>query len=139
LGPWEIFVHESPAHHDSWIGDESNPVPFSLQIATTQTGPVWIELIEPLEGPSQYKEFLETHGEGLHHILLVRPDDPKNALYQELREKGLTPIMGGSVGESVEYQYLDGRRELKTIVECFGGDIPQPTYVYPDPAAAEDS
>jgi glyoxalase/bleomycin resistance protein/dioxygenase superfamily protein len=135
-GPWEIYVQIEPEHYGTWIGDEDNSVPYSMQIATTQAGSIWVELIEPLEGPSQYKEFLETHGEGLHHLLLVREGEPKNALFEELRGKGLPLIMGGKVGKNVEYQYLDARRELKTIVECFSGDIPQPTYVYPAPNGA---
>jgi methylmalonyl-CoA/ethylmalonyl-CoA epimerase len=40
---------------------------FNCKIAFFQCGEVMIELIEPT-GPGPSQEFLDTHGEGLHHI-----------------------------------------------------------------------
>ncbi len=39
-----------------------------MKLALAQLGPVMCELIEPVQGPSSYEEFLNEHGEGLHHL-----------------------------------------------------------------------
>jgi methylmalonyl-CoA/ethylmalonyl-CoA epimerase len=42
--------------------------PYSMKLALAQLGETMYELIEPLDGPNTYQEFLDTHGEGLHHL-----------------------------------------------------------------------
>jgi len=39
-----------------------------LRVMVTQLGSVQFELIQPLEGESVQQEFLDKHGEGLHHL-----------------------------------------------------------------------
>ena len=41
--------------------------------AETHVGPIVVELIQPVQGPSIYQEWLDAHGEGLHHIAVMRP------------------------------------------------------------------
>ena len=41
--------------------------------AEVHAGPIVFELIQPLDGPSIYKEWLDEHGEGLHHVACMRP------------------------------------------------------------------
>jgi hypothetical protein len=44
------------------------PGDFTARMAFTELGPVELELIQPLEGESIWADFLEEHGEGIHHI-----------------------------------------------------------------------
>ena len=37
-------------------------------------GTVEMELIEPVGGPSTWNEFLQTHGEGIHHLAIKNPE-----------------------------------------------------------------
>lgn len=50
-------------------------------------GPVSLELIEPDEGPSSWREFLESHGEGVHHVGLMVED--LEGAYGTLAEMGI--------------------------------------------------
>ena len=50
------------------------PVPFSLRIAFGVLGGVLIELLEPLDDRSPHAEFLDAHGEGMHHLAFLVPD-----------------------------------------------------------------
>ena len=50
------------------------PGDFSARMAFTDLGPVELELIQPLEGKSIWADFLEKHGEGIHHIRFNVPD-----------------------------------------------------------------
>ena len=51
---------------------------------------VQLELIEPDEGPSTWREYLDTHGEGIHHIAFC-VDNAANAL-NEMADKGVRLI-----------------------------------------------
>ena len=44
------------------------PAPTSLRMVIARMGPVEIELIQVLDGGDFYTGFLDTHGEGLHHL-----------------------------------------------------------------------
>jgi hypothetical protein len=43
-------------------------------MAFVDLGQVELELIQPLEGKSIWSDFLEKHGEGIHHIRFNTPD-----------------------------------------------------------------
>jgi methylmalonyl-CoA/ethylmalonyl-CoA epimerase len=128
-GPWSVFVLKAPHHHDTYLRGEQ--VEYSMQIAVTSVGGVDFEVIEPLEGPSIYKEFLEQRGEGVHHILCERPGAGPGELLAKLERQGLENVMGGQVGGSLRYQYLDAERELGLVIETYSGDVEPPTYVWP--------
>ncbi len=133
-GPWSVFVLKGPHHHDTYLRGEK--VEYSMQIAVTSVGGVDFELIEPLEGPSIYKEFLQQRGEGVHHILCERPGAGPGELLAELEGQGLVNVMGGEVGDNLSYQYLDGEAELGIVIETYRGDVEPPTYVWPSEEGA---
>lgn len=66
VGPWQIGSLGPPVVRDVTV--RGKPVTVSVRGAYAQSGPVQLELIEPLEGPSIWKEFLEEKGGGLHHV-----------------------------------------------------------------------
>ena len=66
VGPWRIYRIEPPTLGEVFV--RGKPVVISIRAAFAQSGPVQLELIEPLEGPSIYREFLAEKGEGLHHV-----------------------------------------------------------------------
>ena len=77
-----------------YLHEEVNE-PDHCKIAFLRCGEVLIELIEPTgEGPS--KTFLDTHGEGIHHIC-YEVGDIQEAL-AKAQEKGMTDYMEAAVG-----------------------------------------
>ena len=64
-GPWRIFTY-APGRIP-WLTYRGRPGTYSLRLAISSAKPQ-IELVEPLEGPSIYEEFLERGGQGLHHL-----------------------------------------------------------------------
>ncbi len=44
------------------------PEDFQYQLAFSRAGNIVYELIQVLQGKTVYQEFLETHGEGIHHL-----------------------------------------------------------------------
>ena len=66
VGPWRIHRTRPSILREVIV--RGKPAVISMRVAFAQSGPVQVELIEPLEGPSIYKEFIAEKGEGLHHI-----------------------------------------------------------------------
>ncbi len=130
-GPWNVYVQEPPRLHDTVLRGQATA--YTFMHAETHVGPVDFEIIQPMEGPSIYKEWLEKHGEGVHHIACMKVGSDAQALLQQFQEMGMQPVMEGSIGESIRYFYLDTEPMLKFILESGSGhaiDL-QPTYVYP--------
>lgn len=73
-----------------------------------------LELIEPLQGPSLYTEHLDEQGGGLHHLGCLAYDDPHAAV--EMYEEAGVPVIQSGAFESLEFWYLDTRRELDGLI-----------------------
>lgn len=84
------------------------------KLAFIDFGQVTIELIEPIGSPSTWREFLDTHGEGVHHIAFVVKDmDDK---INTLTNHGVPLIQKGDYTGG-RYAYLDGESRLGVLVE----------------------
>jgi methylmalonyl-CoA/ethylmalonyl-CoA epimerase len=59
-------------------------------------GEVEIELFQPIEGESPHKEFLDSKGEGIHHIAFGLDDvDDFDKEVAKLTEQGASVVLGG--------------------------------------------
>jgi catechol 2,3-dioxygenase-like lactoylglutathione lyase family enzyme len=77
-------------------------------------GQVSLELIEPVGEPSTWKEFLDTHGEGVHHIAFEIKGMDDKIVY--LSGKGVPLIQRGDYTGG-RYAYTDGEPRLGVILE----------------------
>ena len=64
LGPFEPIYDFSP--DKSWYKGKASPL--HLRISRTMWGAMEFELLQPLQGESIHRDFLESHGEGLQHL-----------------------------------------------------------------------
>jgi hypothetical protein len=64
-GPWRCFTYGPEILTEQIYRGE--PSKFTVAIALNGTSPQ-LELLQPLSGPSIYQEWLDAHGEGLHHL-----------------------------------------------------------------------
>jgi hypothetical protein len=99
-----------------------------------------IELIEPLEGDTVYREFVEKHGYGVHH-LGVLTDNMQEAIAQAAQAGLAMTQDGAGFGPDGDghYAYLDTEPVLGTTIELI--ERPQrrqpPEKVYPPPMTKE--
>jgi len=102
-----------------------------MKLALAPVGSMKLELIQPLEGESIYKEFLEEKGEGVHHIASYEVDDLDRAL-AGFKELGIKVLQSGT-WSGASFAYLDTEELLGTIVELVKrvGEYPEPDYTYP--------
>jgi 4-hydroxyphenylpyruvate dioxygenase-like putative hemolysin len=97
----------------------------------SKVGDVQIELVQPLEGNSIFKEFLEKRGEGIHHLKYT-VSDPEQVL-ERLRKEGIEILQSGKLGQGAFY-YLDTESRLGFILELATGQalkLRPPDEIYP--------
>jgi methylmalonyl-CoA/ethylmalonyl-CoA epimerase len=115
IGPWMSMRIEPPLLRDLTL--RGKLVEASMMAAIAQSGSIQLELIQPLEGPSIWKEFLEERGGGIHHVQSL-DQDPEAAL-ATFREMGVEVLMSGRIGDNIFY-YMDTEPLLGTIYELIG-------------------
>ena len=88
----------------------AEPVEYSMLGAEVQAGPVVFELLQPLDGPSIYQDWLDEHGEGLHHVAVMRHDAGGVRRAQgALRRARRRAAHGRPHRRDIEFYYLDTR------------------------------
>ena len=89
---------------------------FDALIALYDYANIQIELIEPLGGTSIWQEFLDKHGEGIHHIRFT-VDDHDEAI-RDMAEKGIDVSQSGdSLIPGLRWTYFDSEATLGFVFE----------------------
>jgi methylmalonyl-CoA/ethylmalonyl-CoA epimerase len=83
------------------------------KLAFLNMGSVQLELIEPVGGPSTWQEFLDAHGEGVHHIAFQIVGMANHVTHLESRGMPLVQ-RGDYIGG--RYAYIDTMPQLKVIL-----------------------
>ncbi len=97
--------------HTKYRGQPSSAV---AKLAFIHMGQVDIELIEPVGEPSTWKEFLDAHGEGVHHIAFIVKGTDKVVAY--LEGKGIPRVQQGDYTGGM-YTYMDSAPKLGVMLE----------------------
>jgi methylmalonyl-CoA/ethylmalonyl-CoA epimerase len=88
---WLVYTYSpETVPHLSFRG---KPGMFSMRLALSGASPQ-LELIEPLEGPSIYHEWLEERGFGAHHLGFHVPR--RGPIAETLAAEGFSPVQAGS-------------------------------------------
>ena len=98
---------------------KGNPTQARAKLAFIQLTNLEIELIEPDDNPSTWREHLDTKGEGVHHIAFNI--DGMNQKLLELNELGMPLIQKGEYTGG-RYAYIDSLRDLKVMIELLEHD-----------------
>ncbi|MCC6455403.1 MAG: VOC family protein [Caldilineaceae bacterium] len=124
VAAWTSRFKLAPAHFVDW------PIPgknleetatyhgrrgnFRMRLAFLQAGPMQIEFIQPLEGDNIYSDFLNEHGEGLHHLLFEVEDPAAVAagLGATVLQSGGSSLRPGAI-----WSYLDTQEMLGAMIE----------------------
>ena len=89
IGPFEPLKGVVSAKR--WVdGKPIDPASFKLRVSIARVGAIDFELIEPGEGKSLWREFLETSGEGINHLGFFVDDIEKEQA--ELEAKGIKAV-----------------------------------------------
>ncbi len=131
LGPFR-FVEWPPDRPDIISTYYNEPGKFKFREALIQIGSIELELIQPLEGDNIYSDFLNEHGQGLHH-LRFDVNDPEEFI-KKMRHFDIEVIQSGS-GTRLDttWAYLGTENifgftvELMNKTPSSGPNYPSPT------------
>ena len=108
IGPWKVVdVDSADLATATYHG---RPAQYKFRAALAMAGPMQLELIQPVEGDSIFRDFLAEHGEGLHHLGHIRVNDLAGSI-QALEEVGFPCLQSGSV-PGAGYAYIDTVKAL---------------------------
>jgi methylmalonyl-CoA/ethylmalonyl-CoA epimerase len=114
-GPWRIYTY-GPAilSSQSYRGERSR---FVVRIGLNPTMPQ-LELLQPLEGPSVYDDWLERRGEGLHHLAAYVEDaDEAIASFLAAGYEVLQEGRGFGVEGDGVFAYFETEHDLGYLLE----------------------
>lgn len=114
---WEPYSFaDTPQGEKLYYG---KPEDFSVHMAFVKFANIEIELLQPTSGKNVWQDYLNSHGEGLHHILfdVNNFELAKNALEQQ-------GIMMTQTGPSARFKgarwaYFDATKTLGYYIEIF--------------------
>jgi methylmalonyl-CoA/ethylmalonyl-CoA epimerase len=130
---WHVFDHRPPVHHRTEL--RGKPVHYTLKGAEVMVGSLNFELLEPVDGPSLWKERIETVGEGIASIaVMFQTREEGEAVKAEFERRGMPVTMKAEIGDHIEYYYVDSEPQFGCSIESGSGhaaDFVKPAYVYP--------
>lgn len=119
IGPW-VFYDLKPPHISDCTLHEIKMIDHEdvhVRAALADFGSVQIELLEPVSGKSTYMEFLQTRGQGIHHVSLGETKD-HDQVVSVLRDQGVGVEMDGLMGGGAfRFTYMATQQELGTVFE----------------------
>lgn len=116
VGDWKIHTYGPPLL--SYMTRHGKPCSYKARIALGYFGESRIELIQNLEGDTVYREFVQKHGYGVHHLGIYVPDI--QAALDEARQAGIAVTMEGAgfgLDGDGHFAYLDTDDLLGTTYE----------------------
>jgi len=133
IGPWRVYTFSPDTVINATY--RGKPEKYSMRLALTMTGGTMWEIIQPLDGPSIYKEFLEAHGEGIHHVAFNCPGMSMEQRDAEFAKRGAKLIQSGVWRGVVPYAYYETEGLTTTTFETFiiptDKPLPDPEEWYP--------
>jgi methylmalonyl-CoA/ethylmalonyl-CoA epimerase len=95
------------------------PMEARAKLAFFDLGSLSLEIIEPVGGPSVWQDFLDTRGEGVHHIAFKVAD--MDAEIAMLEAKGMPAVQRGNFTGGC-YSYIDSVDKLGVMLELLAHD-----------------
>ena len=94
-------------------------------LAFFDVGPgLQLELIQPNEASSTWRNYLNEHGEGIHHLAFNVDGMRMEQAIENCRDFGMTLEQKGEYADgSGRYAYLSAQKDLKTAIELLENDL----------------
>lgn len=121
IGPWRVYTFGSDTCTDMTYMGESVEAEFKIALAH-MPGLMW-EVIQPINGPNIYTDFMKSHGEGFHHLLFKCNGFTWQEKVSVFEAAGYRCIQSGKWHGGVRYAYYDTDKVTNALIEIT--DIPE--------------
>ena len=138
LGPWQVFTCGRDLVTDTTY--RGRPAEMTFRLALAFSGSMMWEVIQPVDGPTTYADFLDRHGEGLHHVLVDCNGVPWDERLRLFEGRGYQIVQSGVFAGQVPFAYFSTEDDTSATIETAffpeGFSLPQPEQWYPAPPPA---
>jgi methylmalonyl-CoA/ethylmalonyl-CoA epimerase len=114
IGPWAVYTLNSDLVRVMTVYGEEQGYVYTL--ALCNLSPMLYELMESVQGPTIYEEFLNEHGEGLHHLGYFVQDI--DAEISKIESLGFSMFRSGRGFGTDDGAYFDTEGALGCILEA---------------------
>ncbi|KAJ9494538.1 hypothetical protein LTR99_003522 [Exophiala xenobiotica] len=121
IGPWKTYTFQpSNTTNQTYRG---KPAEFTIKVCFAQAQNVVWELMQPVSGPSIFQEFLDKHGEGIHHVAHDCNNIPWEERLAGFQARGFELVQSGSWQGRNHFAFFETEHATTTTFE---------TYQFPD-------
>ena len=133
IGPWKLYTVGGP--HLTNVTYRGEPAHFKIRYGLALSGDLTMEIIQPLEGPSIWHEYLETRGPSLHHFNFYVDDF--DAAAAEIADQGWVAVQtGDGFGRTRDgrFAYYEHGDDIGCLVELVTAPTERdtPELIYPE-------
>jgi len=114
LGVEEPPIIETEGWESSHMAFKGKPSDGRAKLAFFRLENMAIELIEPIDGPSTWQDFLKKHGDGVHHIAFNIEN--LDETLKKCKEMGISVEQRGDYKGGC-YIYADSKHKLGATIE----------------------
>lgn len=111
----EPTIFETPTPEIAKTVYRGKPTDARAKLAVFELGPIILDLIQPSDEPSSWKEFLETHGEGVHHIAFQTENREEVVQYFEQHDM---PVRHYGEYAGGNYTVFDSEAQLGLLIQA---------------------
>lgn len=120
IGPFRKFEFNSRTVSNRQY--RGKPSDFELLVAFADHNNMIFEIMQPVSGPSIIREFLDSRGEGIHHIAFDCHHVPQQQRRKEFEKRGYQLIQSGTwhgKKGSCEFMFFDTEGAIGTCFESY--------------------
>ncbi|MBC6405977.1 MAG: VOC family protein [Rhodospirillales bacterium] len=135
IGPWRVYTFDAGSCTD--LTYRGKPADFAMKLCLAFSGAMMWEIVQPTEGRTIYDDFLEAHGEGIHHVAVDCNGADIETRIARFAERGYKVIQSGKWQGVVPWIYFGTEDDTSTTIETFiipeDFEMPEPEAWYPAP------
>lgn len=135
VGPFRVYTFTSESVAEQTYRGAASP--FGLTVCFATNNGLTFEIMQPPSGQTAIRDFLDAHGEGVHHLAFDcngAPWDQRLALFAE---RGFGPLQSGRWLDLNAFAFFDTEAATTTCFETYhfpdGFVYPVPERWYPGP------
>jgi len=135
VGPFRVYTFTPDSVDDQTYQEQVSP--FGLKVCFATNGNLTYEVMEPLSGRTVMQDFLDAHGEGIHHVAFDCNGSPWEERVTFFADRGFSQTQSGSWLGQNSFAFFGTEAATTTCFETYhfpdGFVYPPPERWYPGP------
>jgi methylmalonyl-CoA/ethylmalonyl-CoA epimerase len=141
IGPWRVHTFDSSTVTERTYRGE--PAEYVLRVCFAEADNVVWEIMQPVDGPTILQDFLEEHGEGIHHVAFDCAGTRWEQRLAAFGSRGFQLTQSGRFAGQNAFAFFDTESATGTTFETYlipeGFVWPEPEEWFPGPPPRDGS